>query len=257
MTDCVMSASCSRKGRRAIVAGGLCALLAVPLAPTAAVPGAPLQLHSPVRIDGAPVLLSDVADLTPLPAALRERAARLVVLAPLPSLSGARIDARRLVESARRQMPILAPWLDGVSGQEIEIVRRNGMPVVASPPARSPCVELLHALDTGSAPTPAAFRPATCSDSERPRAWRYDTATHIVRAARPLDVGEIVVKPPRQRIASVRRGEIVTRRVQVGATTVVRHGASLADAAEDRSVIVRTVDGETALWHADSTARRQ
>ncbi|MGU7783227.1 hypothetical protein [Burkholderia sp. PU8-34] len=221
----------------------------MPLASAAAPPDGILQFRSPVEVDRPSVLLSDLADLAQLPEPIRDRTVRLVVLTLAPQLSTTHVDARRLAESARRQMPILAPWLADVSERKIGIALRSSVALEMSTVGRSSCVELLRDLDAGLAPTPNSFHAVACDDRESARAWRYDVATHIARAVRPLHAGEIVAEPLRQRIASVQRGEIVTQRVQVGTTTVVRQGVSLFDSAENRLATVRTASGETAMWH--------
>lgn len=246
-----------RSRRRAMLAHGLWAIAAVPLASSAATPVGPLAFLTSVESGRPTVTLSEVADLTALPEALREQAKQLVVLAILPSASIAHVNAQRLAESARRQMPILAPWLTDVPAADIRITLRNTSKRDVPTAGRRSCVALLLDLDAGVAPAAGTLRATHCDGRENVRAWRYDAATHVARAARPLRAGEIVAAPARQRIASVRRGETVTQHIQIGASTVTRNGIALTDATDRRFTAVQTRNGETALWSAASAPRSQ
>ncbi|WP_175785596.1 hypothetical protein [Burkholderia ambifaria] len=228
-----------------------CTLAVMPImAAAATVGGTPdnLAFRSMVAVDSQTVLLKDVADLDALPEGIRSVAANVAVLDLNPSPPSVDVDARRLAANARRQLPILTPWLANIAPQTIRITRRD-TPYHghASPPAPS-CIALLRDLAPGSALPAGQFIPASCRGDEAHRAWRYDVSARVARATRMIRAGDVVIAPTAQRAASVTRGETVIRRVQVGATSVTRSGVALVDAGLTRALQVRTGDGNVNAW---------
>ncbi|KWD78393.1 hypothetical protein [Burkholderia ubonensis] len=210
--------------------------------------GAALDFRSVATVDAPTLKLSDVADLTPLPEPLRQRAADLIVLALAPEATRVRVDARRLADAARRGMPMLAPWLADVQAANIAIYRGHGSDAVE--PAPHACAEVLMNLPAATAPSADQLRPAPCLGSGARQAWRYDPDSRVARAARDMTAGEIVLLPAASRLATIRRGKHVSQIVRVGAVTIVQSGTALTDAGPDRTAAVLTGNAGTQEWRS-------
>lgn len=78
---------------------------------TASLLAGALVFAADATIAGDTVRLGQVADLTPLPAALRGSAAELPLARFRRDADTATVPARYLSEQARARMPVLAPWL--------------------------------------------------------------------------------------------------------------------------------------------------
>src|SRR6185312_1946481 len=70
----------------------------------------PLAFRPEATVPGPQVALGQIADLSGLPAALRDRAADLPVATVAPGRTLV-VSARRLAERARGLLPALSPWL--------------------------------------------------------------------------------------------------------------------------------------------------
>lgn len=250
MTPRIQSRAGVLAARCAAMAACACMLTVPSVAGTTAgvPPFSALAFRPMAEIDGTTVFLEDVADVAALPDSIRAAAARVVVLDLRPSVVSVNVNARRIAEAARRQLPVLTPWLTNVAAQTIRIVRRDDPSRNVAGPAAPPCIELSRDLAIGAALPAGQFRPASCRGDETRHAWRYDTSAHVARATRPLRAGDIVVAPAVQRAASVRQGSLVTRDVQVGAITVTRRGVALADTNRNHAATVRTADGDVMTW---------
>ncbi|MBN3815126.1 hypothetical protein G3N57_00210 [Paraburkholderia sp. Se-20369] len=207
---------------------------------------ATLHFRSEATIRAPTLKLSDVADLTPLPEPLRQRAADLIVLALAPEATRVRVDARRLAQAARRGMPMLAPWLADVPAADIAVSRDHGDKAID--PAPHTCGIVLTDLLAATAVSADQLRSAPCPDSGARQAWRYDPDSHVVRAVRDMTAGEIVLLPTASRLATVRRGEHVRQTVRVGAVTIVQSGTALTDAGLNRTASVLTGNAGTQMW---------
>jgi len=249
MTRCVQSHAGVRATRYAAMAASTCMLAGACIADTATnAPFSELAFRPTAEIDDTTVLLEDIADVSALPDGIRAAAAHVVVLDLRPSTRSVSVDALRVAETARRQLPVLTPWLTNIAPRTIRISRRDGPSSDGAGLAARPCIELLRDLEIGSALPANQFRPVPCSGDETHRAWRYDTSAHVARANRPLRSGDIVIAPAAQRSASVIQGNVVTRDVRLGAITVTRSGITLGDTSRNRAATVRTADGSVTTW---------
>lgn len=104
------------------------------------------------------------------------------------------------------------------------------------------CLRLTHALAKGEALSRDALEAQPCTD--RPVRVLYDGEAHVVRAARDMDIGEVIAAVPPQRIAAAVRGQAVRIRHRIGAVSVTRAGTALVDAAPGQAVIAMTADGQ-------------
>lgn len=211
-----------------------------------------LVFQSTVTTNDATVRLANIADVTSLPKAIRTRAGDLVVLTLPLSISTIRVDAQRVAESARRQMPVLAPWLMDVRTQSIQVTRTDPPQPTANRAPTISCVELQQDMSADTAPVGRQLPPVDCGSSRLTRAWRYDREAHVIRAARPLVAGEIVVTPDPHRMATVRRGDTVTHNIQIGAVNVARNGTVLTDTTGDRFTAIQLDDGTTMFSRSHS-----
>lgn len=216
-------------------------------------PESAIRFRSAVVVDRPTVMLAEVADLTALPDAVAQRAATVPVMSLARSATEMRVDTRRLAESARRGMPMLAPWLGNVPAANVDITLRRA-DVVGSLASPS-CVTVLADLSADASPSASQVRPARCPDDGVARVWRYDADSHVIRAARDIAAGEIVSLPASSRLAAVHRGGRVFDTVQVGAVTVTRSGTALADAGPRHAAPVLTGNADIQIWRAPSAGR--
>ncbi|VWD46937.1 hypothetical protein BCO18430_07177 [Burkholderia contaminans] len=216
-------------------------------------PEAAIRFRSAVVVARPTVMLAEVADLTALPESVAQRAATVPVMSLERSATAVRVDARRLAESARRGMPLLAPWLGNVPAANVDITLRQVN--VVGHPALPSCVALLADLPVDTSPSAGQIRSARCPDDGAVRVWRYDADSHVVRAARDIVAGEVVQLPPSSRLAVVHRGGRVFDTVQVGAVTVTRSGTALADAGPRHAAPVLTGNADIQIWRAPSAER--
>ncbi|WP_246797502.1 hypothetical protein [Burkholderia perseverans] len=237
-------------GALAVSAGSACAF-AAPV--SASAPAAAIRFHAAVAVDNAGVTLAELADLTPLPPAIREHAASLVMVSLAPTAKAVHVDARRLADAARHAMPRLAPWLAGTTAREIEIVRRP--PAATAARASGICVTLLVDLPAAASPSADQLGQAPCPAAGVRSAWRYDAAQRVARATRALPAGEVVRPPAGPLLAVVHGGERVSDTVRVGAVTVTRSGTALTDAGARRDAAVLTGDAAVQLWRAPTEDR--
>ena len=103
--------------------------LAALTAPAFAVPG-PLTFHAEIVPGEAVVRLADVVDLSPLPSALRTRAAEVEV-ARLTGSEDA-LSSRQMSRRARFALPGLSPWLPEAADRAVRVQRPGPS---AGPPA--------------------------------------------------------------------------------------------------------------------------
>ncbi|RQQ07097.1 hypothetical protein DF107_31615 [Burkholderia stagnalis] len=205
-----------------------------------------LHFRSVTNVRAPALKLSDVADLTPLPEPLRQRAADLIVLALAPEATRVRVDARRLADAARRGMPMLAPWLVDVPAADIVVYRDHGDK--ATDRAPHTCGIVLTNLLAATAASADQLRSAPCPGNGVRQAWRYDPVSRVTRAVRDMTAGEIVLLPAASLLATVRRGEHVSQTVRVGAITIVQSGTALTDAGLNRTTSVLTGNAGTQMW---------
>ncbi|WP_055138418.1 hypothetical protein [Burkholderia plantarii] len=241
-------------GALAVSAGSACAFAASASAsaPESA-PAAAIRFHAAVAVDGTGVTLAELADLAPLPPAIRERAAALVVVSLAPTAKAVHVDARRLADAARHAMPMLAPWLAGTTARAIEIVRRP--PAATAAQASGICVTLRVDLPAAASPSADQLGRTPCPPAGVRTAWRYDAAQRVARATRALPAGEVVRPPAGPLLAVVHGGERVSDTVRVGAVTVTRTGTALTDAGARRAAAVLTGDAAVQLWRAPAEDR--
>ena len=97
----------------------------------------PLVFHSQARVCGDVVRLGDVADVSTLPEALRDRAAS----APVARMGAQRqiLSSRVMSERARSAVPALSAWLPSSPEQwvEVDADRVSETPAPSGPTARS------------------------------------------------------------------------------------------------------------------------
>lgn len=86
----------------------------------------PLVLFTRADVDGPIVRLSDVADLETLPAALRDRAARIAIHRATAGAST--LSSRVAAARARAAMPALAAWLPDGTDHDIQIEAKAAPP---------------------------------------------------------------------------------------------------------------------------------
>lgn len=190
------------------------------------------------------VAFGDVADVSRLPAALRDRAAALPIV-QVPASGHLVLTSGRLTERARALMPALAPFLP-MGTQEKIVVRRAGNappPVLAGPTPRDACMRVVQPVAEGSVLTRADLEPVGCEANAQPSAVRYDPEVRALRAERELEAGETLAAAPVFALAGVRAGQRLYVRAQVGPVVVEREVEAVQPGRTSGKVFVRASDG--------------
>lgn len=192
-----------------------------------------------VEIAAGQITLGDVADLSALPAPLREKAGRLIVARFPAGRDNATFSAARLSERGRALMPALAPWLPATEDATITVRRAAGKPVVLT----THCLRVSSPVDAGVYSTAETFIPAPCGETPARAAFQYDRKTGLVRTTRALAVDEVVSTPPAGTLATVRPGQPLYLTATIGAVTIQRDVVAVRAAGEGEPVLVRAKDG--------------
>jgi hypothetical protein len=200
-------------------------------------PGAGMAVYrGQASVSGEVVRLGDVANLSALPAGLRDRAEALPIARFRSGQTQMSIRPDRLAEKARALMPVLA-WRLPMDAQPI-LVRRS---MAAAAPRPSNCLAAQRAMTAGDTPRHDDFADAPCGANRQP-AFRYDSGQQAVRLIRDLKVGEPVAAPPASAFAGVRAGQPLVLAIKVGPVTVERQVVAVRPSAAGRPVFVRGDD---------------
>jgi hypothetical protein len=187
------------------------------------------------------VYLSDIADLSDLPADLRGRAATFQVAVIRPSRTVVRLDEGRLFERVRASIPAAAPWFLKAPSGVISV--RYIAP--AQNEAANPllCGQATHFLGAGSILTKADLVAVTCARASKDQPLRFDKMIGAVRAARDIPVGETVGPAPATALAAVIPGQPLFLKVHIGPVVVTRQVEAIQAAKAGQSVFVKANDG--------------
>jgi hypothetical protein len=193
-----------------------------------------------VEVASPSVELGQVADLAGLPRALRDHAAKLVVVVLPPGDGQSRISRRDIAERACGLMPALRVWFANPPSGYVTLFPAAAAGERLTGP--QPCLSVVRPAAYGAFPKAADFVPATCP--QRPTiAFRYDAATGLARAARSLAVGDFAPMIPTKALAAIQPGEPVRLSVHVGVVTVDRDVEAVRPASIDGGLFVRAQDG--------------
>jgi hypothetical protein len=202
-----------------------------------------IEFRPAVNLDRPQVRLGDVADLAPLPPALRPKASSLIV-GWLDRGAEARFSANEVAARARALMPALGPWLppELASGaQTIDVRLRSDRTeqdfVLAT------CLRAMRTVAAGDVGSVADFTPVACTGRASQRAFRYDTAIGALRVERRLEAGEVVWGAPRAALVIVTPGEPLYLSARVGPVEVVRQVRAVQSAKQGEALFVRADDG--------------
>ena len=200
----------------------------------------PMTFRQVVRVSGPQVRLGDVADLSPLPAALRPAASRLVVAAA-PARRATTISSRQLAARAASLMPVLVRWTAAVADGSVE-VRRSAAGPLRSEPART-CFLALRPLAVGETPLRTDFETALCDRAEN--AFAYDRDAGVLRMARAVGNGEPIAAVSPNAFAGARPGAQVRLHARVGPVVVERDVEVLRAARAGAWTVMKAADGQS------------
>jgi len=225
--------------------GGVSMALGLSLA---CLPGGPtLTFYRQAEVDSTTVHLGEIADVSALPAALRERATQLPVARISPGQAAASLSSRRLTERARAQMPVLAPWLPLDEDAAINVSLRGGAPASpAKAETRSRemgCLTLARAVSAGKILASGDITPADCATAPAPTALRFDRAAGAMRAIRPLHPDEVIAAPSGLGLPDIAPGQRLFIETSIGAVRIQRQVEALQAAAPGQPLFVRAADG--------------
>lgn len=192
-----------------------------------------------VEVMSPRVRLADVADLSVLPVELAARVGGLELLR-LPS--GQRemaVPGGRLAERVGTIAPALKPLLQ-VSNRTVTVALVEVTP--PADPADRPCATVLEPIAAGETPRTSALVLVSCV-APSSAAFRYDPASGLVRSRRALGVGDLAPAPPPNTLATVRAGDRIALRAQVGPVLVEHTVQALRTAPAGGPLTVRTAEG--------------
>jgi len=205
-----------------------------------------LNISASVKVEHTAVLLGDIVDVSPLPPALRMRAAALPVAVFKPGQQHMAFTSRQLFERARALMPALTPWLSEESATPVSVSLVPPSPPVATKPrpATRQCMRVERALNSGDTPVSSDLAPAPCGDAVTATAFRYDAVARIQKASRDLRSGEVIAAVPSFTLANVAPGQRVSLRSRIGPVLIEREVVALQSAGPGQSIFVQGPDGE-------------
>lgn len=195
-----------------------------------------LQRH--VSASGEALRFGAIADMPATwPAAMRARAARAVVARRRVGSRLSSLDARRVCDRARAQLPGIATYLDcsTVRGTLQVAWPMATADAAVSPPGR--CVALVRELTAGAAPGPDDLRPTDCIG--RPRGLVYDAETGLARAGADLPAGAVVRRPPDRALARVQPGQTLYLVARVGPVAIERQVRAVRAARPGAAILVQ------------------
>ena len=192
-----------------------------------------------VMATGPEVRLADIADLSALNPALRNRAAVLVVARRGRDQQTAVLDGRRIAERARAQLPALADRLP----ESGEVLVRWTPDAPTALPASNACAKVVIPIEGGAFPATEDLAPATCPAGFRSnRDLILDPAAGLVRASRDLAPGQMVAAPPAAMLARYRKGQAFDLSIVVGPVKVERSVEAVRPVRPGANAVVRAAD---------------
>jgi hypothetical protein len=206
--------------------------------PAFAAPASPMLFAPTIAVTDRVVALGQLADLSVLPAPLREQVQGLTVLKLRRDRVGMRIPVAALNRRIGGLAPALKPWLPASEG-ELEV--RYAGPS-RSTAALAPCVRVAEEVPVDGVPTAKSFLAAPCLGAVSPALW-FDRRTGVLRAARALKLGEILQAPARDIVASVAPGQSLLIEATVGPVRVQRRVEAIQPARPGQRLFARTTDG--------------
>lgn len=201
-----------------------------------------LALRGEVTTTGPELRLADLADLSILPADLREHARSITLTRFAGNRRTVVLSEREVVARARARMPALARWLPPPAGKSISVRIADGAPDVADEVIAGSCVQAVRITAVGAVPASEDFAPAACVRG-RDRALRYDRVTGSVRATRTIGAGEIVTAWAGYGGDRVNAGQVLTLTSYSGPARVERPVEALQSARPGQRLFVRSSDG--------------
>lgn len=201
-------------------------------------------------VAGEVVRLGDVADLSGLPAGLRDKAGALTIARFRPGQTEMSIRPERLAEKARALMPALASRLPADVARPIK-VRRAAATTNAE---AAGCLIAGRDMAAGEALVRDEFSAGPCDDP-LPGALRYDPGQRVARLSRTLKAGDSIAAPPASVFAGVRAGQPLVLAMTVGPVTVERQVTAVRSSAPGQPVFVRGDTGPVFSAPAPGEAR--
>jgi hypothetical protein len=200
----------------------------------------PITPRVTVLLRADEVRLADVADLSSLPDALRQRAAPLVLGRFRQGRAAQSISVSALFARARTLMPELSLWLPPEGKGRVSLQRDTS----EQGDKMLPCFKAETALAAGVPVSARNFRADRCNAPLPASAFRYDRARQAVLTTRALLPGEPVRRFTDAQDASVNPGDQMILTVGIGPVRVQRQVEALQHARAGQKLFVKTQDGE-------------
>lgn len=203
-----------------------------------------LTFKAKVSVDHTHIALGDIADVSMLPQALRQRAAHLEVATFAPGRTHVSFSSGAVAQRARALMPALAPWM--ISNQRVSIVvdltpARSAVRVSS---ASQDCLRAKAPLAAQAIPAESDFASAPCMGETSKSAFFYDGRIGAVRVSRPLRAGELVRAGSYLPMAAIKPHQPLYLRASIGAVIVERRVETLQVGWPGRRVFVRAEGGK-------------
>lgn len=196
--------------------------------------GAPAQ---EVVVSGSTVRLGDLFDLGALPSALQDRARDLVIIRLAPGQDRQEITARAVWARAGALMPALSHLPAPDSAARLSL-RLAPQPIAW----RGTCLRMTADVPQGRYLTGDGVAEATCDAPPKP-ALQYDARVGLVRAARDLNEGDLILAPPQDAIALIAPDQPIYLQTTVGVVTLQRQVTTVRPVRKDATAIVKAGDG--------------
>lgn len=185
--------------------------------------------------------LGDVADASRLPAAIRDKAATLVV-ADVPARGELTVSRSAMLARLRAQMPLLR-------GQDLNLPETvsllRGSAVVTFSRTKQGCLRARRDVTVDTILRADDFEPWSCGEGRLVQSFRYDVARRAVVANDRLAAGTVIGRFRSYGAKGIQAGEKLSLISRAGPVTVTREVDALQSAVDTQRLFVRTAEGET------------
>lgn len=186
------------------------------------------------------VRLGDLVDVASAPAALRQRAARIEIVAARPG-AAQRLPRAFVLARIRAQLPLLADWSNRHVAASYVVTYR---PILGAESGER-CLRAQRHVAAGSVLRGEDFASADCAQGERTASfYRYAPAERAVRARAAIPAGSVLRRFAGHGRTLAHAGDTMTLSASSGAVTVTRRVRLLQSARDGERLFAQTPEGD-------------
>lgn len=190
------------------------------------------------------ITLQDVADLSSLPAMLRQPAKTLELGHVAAHSTPISMPTQKLASRARALMPALTPWLPDNHIQHIALRFVSAKTsVVPTQPSRH-CWRMVQDVAAQAALTRPDVQTTPCTSDAQNLPLQYRAADQSLSAAEDLAAGSIVSLSFQPILPDIRRGENIVIGMTIGPVQVQRSAQALQSGRAGEHMFVQTQDNK-------------